>query len=723
MVQVAITPVRSLDMPEAYHHGRKVVRNRSIDQETRHVIAWDGEGVNIDGTGKPQSYVLFGSSEGHIENTEGLTTFECLDHIIETGKLFPKALHCGFAFGYDSNMLVRCLAPTTLSRLHSRGWVRVRRTNGMSYTVTYAKGKYFRVTRWSSDNPTKTTVQIFDIFSFFASSFIKAYEKIIGPIPELIRVGKAGRSSFSIEEFDKILMYWELEIQLLKELMEELRRRVFSAGLKVRQWYGPGALASYIMLAEGVKHHMAETPPEVREAARYAYAGGRFELFKIGRISAGSDYEQVQRAKERSTSTTDFLPDSVRYRKNATGSDSRDQRFIYSIDINSAYPYAISQLPSLTEGTWTKVGPVNKICRFGVYHIRLRQFGPMVQTPSPLFHRDADHNISFPWNVEGWYWSPEADLALKAGAEILEGWEYRGATTMPFRWITKMYATRKQWQEDGNGAELALKLCMNSCYGKLAQRIGWTKENQRIPPFHQLEWAGWVTSFTRAKLYDMMSRMRQDQLIAVETDGIYTTKPPAELGIEASTELGGWSVDRYQEIMYVQSGLAWLLDTNGKWSNKRRGLDPCRNGDHTPETCDCESVFSLASCRELLSDLHPHPDGTHPWPVYKGQTTRFLGLGTSLARGLVGYHCVWDTAVREIDVGMVGKRVHIHRGCIACMRGDTAYESAHDTVISSKAYMDPKSYPHSIPWADEEGWSQWREYAEREIDDLSLSVI
>jgi len=45
--------------------------------------------------------------------------------------------------------------------------------------------------------------------------------------------------------------------------------------------------------------------------------------------------------------------------------------------------------------------------------------------PSPLFHRDKSHNISFPWFTDGWYWSPEANEALRCGAEIVEGWEYR----------------------------------------------------------------------------------------------------------------------------------------------------------------------------------------------------------------------------------------------------------------------------------------------------------
>lgn len=671
---VADTP-----LPPAYHHGRKV--SRSIDQNTRQFIAWDGEGVNLDGNGRPQSYVLFGSSVGYISHREGLTTFECLDHIIETGIQHPTAIHCGFAFTYDANMIVQGLSPVTLNRLHKNGWVRIKRKNGDRYTVTLARGKYFRVTKYKPEyhpktNPTaKVTVQIFDIFSFFMCSFIKAYEKNVGPVPRVITEGKAGRASFTIEEFDTILKYWTMEIQLVRELAEELRRRVFSAGLYIRQWYGPGALASFALTANQVKTHMKVSPDEVTLAARHGYAGGRFERFLIGRVTDP----------------------------------------VWEIDINSAYPYAISQLPSMTQGTWRHVKSAEKLSRFGIYRIRMRRFPGYVKTPSPLFHRDRQHNISFPWHCEGWYWTPEAALAVQCGGEIVEGWEYRGAKSKPFNWIPDMYQQRKEWKEEGVPAELALKLCMNSAYGKLAQRVGWDPIRQRMPPFHQLEWAGWVTSMTRATLYGVMAKIPQDKLIAVETDGIYTTMPPDQLGITTSKELGGWEIKEYSEVMYVQSGFAWLKTPEGKWSAKRRGFDACRYG-HDAERCDCRDVFSLDSCRQYLRELHPRPNRDAPWGPYKGQTTRFVGLGQALAsRSFDSRHCLWETTPRDLIPGATGKRAHLSGECRACQAGATAYEMPHDTVIRSRAIIEPMCYPHSIPWAVEVGHAAWRDHDESGI--------
>lgn len=587
-------------------------------------------------------------------------------------------------------MIVQTLSPITLYRLHKDGYVKVSRNTGERYTITFAKGKFLRVTKYEhgyhhKSNPhAKTTVQIFDIFSFFACSFIKAYEDLVGPVPDIIETGKRARGSFTTENMEDIERYWRVEIQLLKVLAEELRKRVYNAGLRISQWHGPGALATYAMRQHDIKRHMAESPKEVRLAARYGYAGGRFELYKLGRVEGP----------------------------------------VYGIDINSAYPHAIAQLPSLAEGEWKYVSSPDRIEKFGIYHVGIKRFGGFVQAPGPLFHRDRDHNISFPWVTDGWYFSPEAYIAIRCGATISEGWVYRGATSYPFDWLPEMYATRQDWKRRGISAQIALKLCMNSMYGKLAQRVGWDEVKRRIPPFHQLEWAGWVTSYVRGRLFNVMAQIPFDKLVAVETDGIYTTLDPTTIGITQSDTLGEWSVSQHDEILYVQSGLAWLRDGDGNWTDKRRGLDPCRVG-HSPTECHCPGTFSLGACRDYLRTLHAKPNRELPWQPYSGQTTRFLGLGQALASSIPtkARHCVWETAKREMIPGYGGKRVHIHRLCDACQAGLSAYDKAHDLVIHSLSVLTPHSYPHSIPWEREEGHAKWRDYAEQENDDVTLQYV
>lgn len=651
------------------YHGQPK-RSSAVPPEQREFIAWDGEGINRAGPNRPQAYVLFGCSTGdRILSEKHIHTFDLLDFIIGVGRKHPTAFHVGFAFNYDANMILQSLSEKALTTLHRSGRITLQRKGIGKYHIQYRPSKWFSVTKYEpsydrKSNPhAKTTVKIFDLFGFFTKSFVKAYEELVGPVPDVVREGKDARNDFTSLTLDYVERYWQAEIVLLRQLAEELRRRLYGAGLRITSWHGPGALASYALRQHGVKKAMAVCPPEVREAARYAYAGGRFEMFRLGRTLGP----------------------------------------IYSVDINSAYPFAISRLPSLATGKWRHVVEPTSYARFGVYLVRLLpRMGDsfLERAASPLFHRDRVGNISFPWVLEGWYWSPEVINLhrLEPGRyEILEGWEYVGARRagelLPFEWIKDTYEKRREWKRQGIASQLALKLLMNSVYGKLAQRVGWNEELRCAPPYHQLEWAGWVTAHCRGMLWDVISRIPRSHVIAVETDGLYTTYDPLSLGIVDSGELGGWEVTQYDEILYVQSGMAWLRKGDD-WTCKRRGLDA--------------NTFSLDGCVSYLQTLKPGQD----WEPYIGKTTRFIGMGSALMSSapFKVKHCVWSTEDREIRPGQGGKRVHLHSQCNACALGLTAYEGAHDMSIRSLAYGNPASFPHDIPWEDDGTSYEWRQH-------------
>lgn len=673
------------------YHGKNA-RGSNVDAELRQFIAWDGEGINLDGDNRPQSFTLFGCSTGdYISRPTHIHTFELLEFIISVGRKFPGAYHVGFAFGYDANMIVRSLSEKACQRLHRFQKVTLRHGEQGRYHIQFRPGKWFSVSKFGPNyhhktNPhDKVTVRIFDLFNFFNKSFIRSYEELIGPVPDVVKEGKSNRGDFASFTDEYVQLYWTAEVKMIKQLADELRRRLYGAGLRITSWHGPGALASYALRKNSIKEHMAECPKEVRDAATYGYAGGRFEIYKLGRIMGP----------------------------------------IYSLDINSAYPWGIARLPSLrTDGAWVYVDAEriasrhrrNRITRFGVYRVRLRPvmgdtFLP--RAPGPLFHRDSVGNISFPWCLQGWYWSPEVQNLLTLDDdryEILEGWEFVGSTVTPFLWVEEAYQQRLEWKKKGYSTQMALKLMLNSLYGKMAQRVGWNEETRKPPAWHQLEWAGWVTSHCRGRLWEIMAKIPFEHLIAVETDGLYTTYDPAKLGITASDKLGGWSIDVYDEILYVQSGMAWLRNGNCvsecdhasepfhktcAWSCKRRGLDA--------------KTFSLHDCRHYLQSLAPKSE----WGAYAGKTTRFIGLGSALnsSAPFKQRHCVWETKQRDINPGQGGKRIHIHGQCEACERGCTAYEAAHDMSIRSLAYSNPQSFPHDIPWEDIDDYP-WRRYTE-----------
>jgi hypothetical protein len=565
-------------------------------------------------------------------------------------------------------MILRNLSPKAFKTL--------RRKNSLlvdNIRIEHIPGKWFMVTQYGKhyrdgDKKDKITVRIFDVFGFFQTSLVKALKKYI-PDHHLMRThmatiesGKAGRKDFRFSDLVEIEEYWRVENELSHALVNQLRDYLYDprVNLKITKWHGPGALASYVYRTSGILPHKADCGERVYDSARYAYAGGRFELFRAGRHTN-----------------------------------------VYGIDINSAYPYGISKLPSLSEGTWIHTERPRRLVEFGVYHVRMKSW-PIARPPSPLFHRDKTGNISFPWRTEGWYFTPEVSAMVdtmpggSAAVEILEGYEYVGWQTRPFaEYINDKYDQRRRMKDAKEGAEWAIKLALNSLYGKMAQRAGWERKHA-APMWHQLEWAGWVTSFCRATLYRELQRIPWQHLIAVETDGIYTTLPPSELGIENSKVLGGWEVSEYDEMVYLQSGV-YAKREGTDWSSKYRGLDS-----------DSLSPRDIVDHAKLLLP------GDSVWPPVVGRTTRFVGYGAALFReqqnrgSMKDHHRVWENEPKEITIGVHGKRVHSPKLCDACAVGANAYDMPHDLIIRSNSVRDIQSYQHDIPWLDEDK-AEWRQ--------------
>src|SRR5690348_2177379 len=304
-----LPPVRPKD-PTRRIHGKK---------HDAPFIFWDGEGINHEGEGKPQSYVLFGNSEGEYIQAYRLSTLECLDLLLDSAKKHRNAIHVGFGFKYDTEMILADLPPRYWEILKRKGRVRWK-----GYFLIYHPGKRLTVRRYQG---AKISITHFDIYSFFQMSFVRALKAWMAPeeIGEIDRVshGKGKRGDFKYEELETLIKpYWQTELVLGKKLAERLRELLGVAGIIPSQWFGPGAIASTIYKQRSISNYMSRLPEyayeqryktnlpkQVYDAARVAYAGGRFELFKLG-----------------------HYPSTV-----------------YQYDINSAYPAAIASLPDLSE--------------------------------------------------------------------------------------------------------------------------------------------------------------------------------------------------------------------------------------------------------------------------------------------------------------------------------------------------------------------------------------
>lgn len=530
-------------------------------------LAWDGEGED----GK---YTLLANSEGDVlMDRDGLSTKQCLDFLLEHG-------HSGwrnnvwYSFGYDVSMILHDipLLDTELSmeRLHT--------TNELvwkGYKIFYIPRKIFSVTKGGS------TFNSYDTYSFFQKSFVETVESWIGEVPEIIAEGKAARDSFSTWDMDRIAAYNAEECKLLVRVMDKFRASVIEAGMTLDKWYGPGAIAKSWLKAHGIDRHIQDAPIPMRYAVMCGYFGGRPELGGWG---------------------------------------SADR--IYHYDINSAYPYALTKAPSLSNLDWQLLQGPSTIDDFDLVHVKWRI--PMPPAPfqwGPFPYRERGGTIIYPPAGEGWYWGVEVNSALKRFPDkihIVEAWHAYGDRIYPFQKpVTEAANKRLELKAAKNAAHIPLKLALNSLYGVLAQRKYKRKTSKR-PPFQCYIWAGFVTAYTRSMLNDAL-RMADGRVVCTMTDSVWSLVPLERLNIGPG--LGQWTFEEEDySADFCGAGLYQALDKEGNVrpsEYRSRGFSPAQG-----------AAFDY---KRLIADWEASLVDYSRTPHVETVSRRFVGIGLALA--------------------------------------------------------------------------------------------
>ena len=476
----------------------------------RVAVGIDGEGWTDPETGKHHySYIAACTATevlGEIHSPYGLRTSEIFDWLLSL-KQPDGSLFVGFSIGYDITKWFENLPEST---------------NYLLNHMEYRKGKFgtrpvrwdkFRIdrmsTRFTLRDEDNHKITIWDLFKFFGKAFVESLKDWnIGDqtVWDHIQAMKDKRGNFSqigSEEQE----YCKSECMLLASMCETLITAHKEAGIKLAQYYGPGSTASAMLKTMNAKAETAIIPEVMRECAEKAFFGGRFEISRAGPISG-----------------------------------------VYSYDIASAYPFAMTQLPCLKHGKWELVKkPTIQELENAVaacIHYRLPRYDNLraIDIPDtslvkgyvdisgqactseawgPFPYRTSDGNILFPVVSEGgWLWKDEFFIGLKNFPNVTwkEAWILKQSCDCerPFaNQIADYYNKRLEWGKEGRG--IALKLGINSCYGKRAQRVG-------SAPYHCIVSAGMITSKCRAMLLEgvCLASNRWD-IISLATDGIQAT--------------------------------------------------------------------------------------------------------------------------------------------------------------------------------------------------------
>lgn len=495
--------------------------------------------VALDGETIDDKYCLLGTNiEGKtLENKNGIKTIEALRWLYNLGNnrhyRERSSVFVSFFFSYDVEMFLRDLPKRKKLFLFKTGKV-----DYQDYSLRYYKRKFFTVKRRSgtrlkdgSGNEKVSTngITIFDVCGFFIGQggFIKVLQSFGIPVPQEIIEGKAGRSTFTWEDYEEIKKYNRLECILLVELMEKIYALCERVNLIPRRWYGSSALANLALRLWGVSEFSRRTSSEYTPETFFdvitrAYFGGRIEAFKLGSFNN-----------------------------------------IYAYDINSAYPSAMIHLPATKGNYWIESDKYQK--GFGVWRVKYKF--PKSETIGFFPYRMRDGSIKFPLRGEGYYWSPEVELARKIYPKCLEithGYYLLDETvkTPLAEYIPKLYRERQAYKAKGDLSQWILKIVLNSLYGKFAQKVG-------RADFKNFVYAGFITSYTRAQMRAAVVGKERD-IIAFNTDGIFSKSKLPRIR-KISTNLGEWELKEYKKLTVLMSGLYFTDDGKGKKVIKNRG--------------------------------------------------------------------------------------------------------------------------------------------------------
>lgn len=551
-------------------------------------VGIDGEGIK---TAAGDRYVLLQADGAPpLVNLDGLRTAQILDWLFEhTDK---RDALVGYGFNYDFENWLEGLTDVAYTNLVNGHAIYFEDgNNGEGYTLKYIPRKILKIFQGDHTDGDGELFHragerraVYNVIGFFQTTFVKALQSfgLAHLVSETIESGKATRGSFTAESLPFLLEYNAQECRALSELMRRFWDQCLDgfahAGVEIAlkrvDCYGPGAFASkFLKLVDWT----AIYPPLKYRAAQFA----RVLDANLLRGIEALEHDDCNRllVKHYPFSAAYF---GGRIELAAVGHFER----AHSYDIASAYPAAMSRLPRFRRATYTEsartIRTLTQRRAAGMYLVRWSFPERWQWYPFPF--RSWSKNVYFPREGYGWIMSPEYFAALDTlgashfsveAAYFLSNTHGQGDGLKPpnkrnraAMEIVKFYTLRREFKKSDDpiarGAQLPLKLTLNSCYGKVLQQIGATIEKPRF--FHDVA-AAWITSWTRAMIWRAIAdHCRDDTVIAIQTDGIYTQRP---LPLALSGELGGWEHGELSGLVKLLPGIYQYTDEDGTHTKQR----------------------------------------------------------------------------------------------------------------------------------------------------------
>ncbi len=429
--------------------------------------------------------------------------------------------------GYDAICILKLLPRHILDSYKHNRKLKFRYSG---YEINYIPNKQLTLRKG------KHSVSLYDMAQYYDKKpLAKAFSENFNEISKDYLKMKESRQDFTLSHYlrhkKQIREYCKMDCILTRKLAEKWLETFYNAfGFYPRNWVSSGYLGEKVLINNDIfVPRFNEVPYLVQEQAWLSFYGGRFELIKRGFIGYCCLY-----------------------------------------DINSAYPFALTQLPDLTRGKWITSNNIHPKTKVGFFHIIADISNSVKVCPFPF--RNKNKTIIYPSGKFETFVTLHELLTVQRDPrikyKILESYQFipNKNCGYPFRdFIGMMYEKRLELKKRNDPQQQALKLILNSMYGKTAQTT-----NNRFGNLFNPVISSFITGFARAQLYQFVrDNNLEKNIVAFATDSVAIQKKIPDLNSE---KLGEMKLDKESNDAYYLSNGYYRF--NGIWKNRGIGNDP-----------------------------------------------------------------------------------------------------------------------------------------------------